>query len=142
MILSIESSCDDSSIAVTEIKTKKLIFHKKISQEKEHSIYGGVVPELASRLHAIALPKILAQTQGYFTKLKAIAVTNQPGLGVTLMEGIAMAKTLSAMLDIPLIAKSPQSTHILSLCRKRRYLSHIDTPHLRRAHDDSESKKL
>ncbi|MDD3774399.1 MAG: tRNA (adenosine(37)-N6)-threonylcarbamoyltransferase complex transferase subunit TsaD [Sulfurovaceae bacterium] len=115
MILSIESSCDDSSIAVTEIKTKKLIFHKKISQEKEHSIYGGVVPELASRLHAIALPKILAQTQEYFTKLKAIAVTNQPGLGVTLMEGIAMAKTLSAMLDIPLIAVNHLKAHIYSL---------------------------
>jgi N6-L-threonylcarbamoyladenine synthase len=115
MILSIESSCDDSSIAVTEINTKKLVFHKKISQEKEHSIYGGVVPELASRLHAIALPQILAQTQEYFPKLKAVAVTNQPGLGVTLMEGIAMAKTLSAVLDIPLIAVNHLKAHIYSL---------------------------
>ena len=59
MILSIESSCDDSSIAITNIQTKELIYHKKISQELEHSIYGGVVPELAARLHATALPKIL-----------------------------------------------------------------------------------
>lgn len=115
MILSIESSCDDSSIAITDTKTKKLIFHKKISQEKEHSIYGGVVPELASRLHAIALPQILAQTQEYFPKLKAVAVTNQPGLGVTLMEGIAMAKTLSYMLNIPLIAVNHLKAHIYSL---------------------------
>ncbi|EJF06892.1 metal-dependent protease with possible chaperone activity, partial [Thiovulum sp. ES] len=56
MILSIESSCDDSSIAITEIETKKLVFHKKISQALEHSNYGGVVPELASRLHTEALP--------------------------------------------------------------------------------------
>ncbi len=127
MILSIESSCDDSSIAVTEIKTKKLVFHKKISQEKEHSIYGGVVPELASRLHAIALPQILAQTQEYFPELKAVAVTNQPGLGVTLMEGIAMAKTLSAVLDVPLIAVNHLKAHIYSLFVEKEAISPILT---------------
>ncbi|MFK5975621.1 MAG: tRNA (adenosine(37)-N6)-threonylcarbamoyltransferase complex transferase subunit TsaD [Sulfurovum sp.] len=115
MILSIESSCDDSSIAITEIKTKKLIYHKKISQEAEHSPYGGVVPELASRLHAVALPLILEETKPYFDKLKAIAVTNQPGLGVTLLEGIAMAKTLAVLLGIPLIAVHHLKGHIYSL---------------------------
>ena len=49
MILSIESSCDDSSIAITEIESKKLIYHKKISQELQHSEYGGVVPETCSK---------------------------------------------------------------------------------------------
>ena len=88
MVLSIESSCDDSSIAITEIKTKKLIYHKKISQELEHSVYGGVVPELAARLHAKALPDILKETKKYFKDLKSIAVTTEPGLSVTLLEGI------------------------------------------------------
>jgi len=115
MILSIESSCDDSSIAITEIATKKVLFHKKISQEKEHACYGGVVPELASRLHAEALPRILQECEGYFPSLKAIAVTNQPGLGVTLMEGIAMAKTLAILLEIPLIAVHHLKGHIYSL---------------------------
>ncbi len=115
MILSIESSCDDSSIAITEIATKKVLFHKKISQEQEHACYGGVVPELASRLHAEALPRILQECEGYFHSLKAIAVTNQPGLGVTLMEGIAMAKTLAILLDIPLIAVHHLKGHIYSL---------------------------
>lgn len=115
MILSIESSCDDSSIAITEIATKKLIYHKKISQEAEHSCYGGVVPELASRLHAVALPEILAETKPYFDRLKAIAVTNQPGLGVTLLEGIAMAKTLASLLHIPLIPVHHLKGHIYSL---------------------------
>ena len=115
MILSIESSCDDSSIAITDIKTKKLIYHKKISQEEEHSIYGGVVPELASRLHAVALPEILKDVKEYFPKLKAIAVTNQPGLGVTLLEGIAMAKTLAVTLNVPLIAVHHLKGHIYSL---------------------------
>ncbi len=115
MILSIESSCDDSSIAITDIKTKKLVYHKKISQEKEHSCYGGVVPELASRLHAVALPEILGETKPYFDKLKAIAVTNQPGLGVTLLEGIAMAKTLAVLNNIPLIPVHHLKGHIYSL---------------------------
>ena len=115
MILSIESSCDDSSIAITEIATKKVLYHKKISQESEHSCYGGVVPELASRLHAVALPKLLEETRDYFDKLKAVAVTNQPGLGVTLLEGIAMAKTLAVLQDIPLIAVHHLKGHIYSL---------------------------
>ena len=115
MILSIESSCDDSSIAITEIKSRKVLYHKKISQEAEHSYYGGVVPELASRLHAVALPEILKETKPYFDKLKAVAVTNQPGLGVTLLEGIIMAKTLATQLDVPLISVHRLKAHIYSL---------------------------
>jgi N6-L-threonylcarbamoyladenine synthase len=115
MILAIESSCDDSSIAVVEIKSKKLLFHKKISQELEHSIYGGVVPELASRLHAEALPKILEETKPYFKNLKAIAVTNAPGLSVTLQEGVMMAKALSIALNLRIIAVNHLVGHIYSL---------------------------
>ena len=115
MILSIESSCDDSSIAITEIKTNKLIYHKKISQELQHSLYGGVVPELAARLHVEALPKILEECKEYFPFLKAIAVTNAPGLSVTLMEGVTMAKALSISLNLPLIAVNHLKGHIYSL---------------------------
>jgi N6-L-threonylcarbamoyladenine synthase len=115
MILSIESSCDDSAIAITEIKTKKLLFHKKISQELEHSVYGGVVPELAARLHAEALPKILEQCRSYFKDLKAVAVTSTPGLAVTLVEGVIMAKVISISLNIPLIGVNHLVGHIYSL---------------------------
>jgi N6-L-threonylcarbamoyladenine synthase len=115
LILSIESSCDDSSIAITEIKTKKLLFHKKISQELIHSQYGGVVPELASRLHLEALPKILEETKEFFSKLKAVAVTSSPGLSVTLNEGVMMAKALSISLNIPLIGVNHLIGHIYSL---------------------------
>ncbi len=115
MILSIESSCDDSSIAVTDILSKKVIYHKKISQELDHSKYGGVVPELAARLHAEALPKILQETKQYFPKLKAIAVTNGPGLAVTLVEGVTMAQALCISLGIPLIAVNHLHGHIYSL---------------------------
>jgi len=115
MILSIESSCDDSSISITEIASKKLIFHKKISQELEHSVYGGVVPELAARLHIEALPKILEECSEYFSELKAIAVTNAPGLSVTLTEGVTMAKALALSLKIPLIGVNHLKGHIYSL---------------------------
>ncbi len=115
MILSIESSCDDSAIAVTEIATKRLIFHKKISQEIEHARYGGVVPELASRLHAEALPKILEACRPWFPALKAVAVTNAPGLSVTLVEGVTMAKALGLALNVPLIGVDHLKGHIYSL---------------------------
>ena len=115
MILSIESSCDDSAIAITEIATCKLLFHKKISQELEHSVYGGVVPELASRLHAEALPRILEECKPYFKELKAVAVTTTPGLAVTLIEGVTMAKAISIALNIPIIGVNHLKGHIYSL---------------------------
>jgi N6-L-threonylcarbamoyladenine synthase len=115
LILSIESSCDDSSIAITDIESKKLIYHKKISQEIDHSVYGGVVPELAARLHAEALPKILEECKPYFKDLKAIAVTSNPGLSVTLMEGIMMAKAIAISLNLPLISVNHLKGHIYSL---------------------------
>ena len=115
MILSIESSCDDSAIAITEIATNKLLFHKKISQELEHSVYGGVVPELAARLHAEALPKILEECEPYFKDLKAVAVTSTPGLAVTLVEGVTMAKAIALALDIPIIGVNHLIGHIYSL---------------------------
>ncbi|MDA7817909.1 tRNA (adenosine(37)-N6)-threonylcarbamoyltransferase complex transferase subunit TsaD [Sulfurimonas sp.] len=115
MILSIESSCDDSAIAITDIKTKRLLFHKKISQELEHSVYGGVVPELAARLHAEALPRILEECEPYFKDLKAVAVTSTPGLAVTLVEGVTMAKAIAVALDIPLIGVNHLVGHIYSL---------------------------
>lgn len=115
MILAIESSCDDSSISITKIDTLELVFHKKISQELQHSIYGGVVPELAARLHIEALPKILQECKEYFKDLKAVAVTNAPGLSVTLTEGVAMAKAISIALNIPIIAVNHLKGHIYSL---------------------------
>ena len=115
LILSIESSCDDSSLAITDIEANKLVYHKKISQELQHSIYGGVVPELAVRLHIEALPKILEECVEYFPKLKAISVTNAPGLSVTLTEGVTMAKALSISLNLPLIAVNHLKGHIYSL---------------------------
>ncbi len=126
MILSIESSCDDSSVAITSIRDKKLLFHKKISQELVHSQYGGVVPELAARLHATALPKILEETKGWFGDLKAIAVTNEPGLSVTLVEGVVMAKALALSLKLPVLPINHLRGHIYSLFIEKETLLPMD----------------
>lgn len=117
MILSIESSCDDSSIAITRISDSKLLWHKKLSQENTHSLYGGVVPEIASRMHAKDLPLLLKEVLDSFdkTQIKAIGVTTQPGLSVTLIEGLMMAKTLSLELNIPIIGINHLKGHIFSL---------------------------
>ncbi|QOR01158.1 tRNA (adenosine(37)-N6)-threonylcarbamoyltransferase complex transferase subunit TsaD [Campylobacter sp. 2014D-0216] len=115
LILAIESSCDDSSIAIINKESLECVFHTKISQENEHSPYGGVVPELAARLHSEALPKILQKCQPYFDRLCAIAVTNEPGLSVSLVGGVAMAKMLAISLNLPLIAINHLKGHIYSM---------------------------
>ncbi len=115
MILSIESSCDDTALAITRIADHTLLHHTKLSQEIAHAEYGGVVPELASRLHAAALPRLLESARLWLNELKAVAITTQPGLAVTLNEGLMMAKTLAAFQQIPLIPVHHLKGHIYSL---------------------------
>ena len=92
-----------------------LIHYEKISQEKEHAKYGGVVPELAARLHTAALPAVILRAKEHFSALKAIAVTNEPGLSVSLLPGIVAAKALSTALNLPLISVNHLVGHIYSL---------------------------
>ena len=92
-----------------------LVHYEKISQEKEHAKYGGVVPELAARLHTAALPKVILRAKEHFKALKAIAVTNEPGLSVSLLPGIVAAKALSTALNLPLISVNHLVGHIYSL---------------------------
>lgn len=115
MILGIESSCDDSSLALMKTESLELVFYQKISQEKEHAKYGGVVPELAARLHTTALVEILKNIKSRLKEIKAIAVTNEPGLSVSLISGVTMAKSLSVALNLPLIAINHLIGHIYSL---------------------------
>ncbi|NLY03292.1 MAG: tRNA (adenosine(37)-N6)-threonylcarbamoyltransferase complex transferase subunit TsaD [Campylobacter sp.] len=115
LILGIESSCDDSSVALMDAKTYELVFYKKITQESEHAKFGGVVPELAARLHTATLPNLALELKPYFKDIKAIAVTNEPGLSVSLIGGVSMAKALSISLNVPLIAVNHLIGHIYSL---------------------------
>ena len=92
-----------------------LVHYEKISQEKEHAKYGGVVPELAARLHTAALPAVILRAKEHFKALKAIAVTNEPGLSVSLLPGIVAAKALATALNLPLISVNHLVGHIYSL---------------------------
>ena len=115
IILGIESSCDDTSAAI--LKGKKILSNEVANQEI-HSLYGGVVPELASRAHQKnIIPVIDTAIKKADIKKKdisAIAFTKGPGLLGSLLVGTSFAKSLAIGLDIPLISVNHMQAHILA----------------------------
>ncbi|NMA37913.1 MAG: tRNA (adenosine(37)-N6)-threonylcarbamoyltransferase complex transferase subunit TsaD [Papillibacter sp.] len=106
LILSIESSCDETSAAVTE-NGRRVLSDEILSQIDIHTVYGGVVPELASRNH-IKVIKMLAdeavRKAGISKKdIDAVAVTFAPGLIGALLVGVSFAKAAAFSLGVPLI---------------------------------------
>lgn len=116
-ILAVESSCDDTSVAIVK-DGREIISTKTFSQVKRHEIFGGVVPEIASRCHLEAigsLTKLTLEDSGLKkTDIEAIAVTYAPGLIGSLLVGINFAKGLATALDIPLIPVHHLRSHIAS----------------------------
>lgn len=115
IILGIESSCDETSIAV--VKDGKEILSNNISSQIEiHKEYGGVVPEIASRQHikniATVLEESLAEAQITLDDVDYIAVTYAPGLIGALLVGISFAKGLSYAKNIPIIPVHHIKGHI------------------------------
>lgn len=121
-ILSIETSCDDTAVAVLEGRNKELKILSNVvsSQIKIHSKYGGVVPSLAAREHTKNIGHVFelalkeAGIKNFKKDIDAIAVTRGPGLGPSLLVGISFAKTLSWLLKKPLIGVSHLEGHIYS----------------------------
>ena len=117
-ILGIESSCDETSAAVVE-DGKKLLSNIVASQISTHSKYGGVVPEVASRMHVESiLPVIeeaLEKAGVTFDDIGGIAVTQGPGLIGSLLVGLASAKTLAFSLDKPLLGVNHLEAHISAI---------------------------
>lgn len=114
-ILGIESSCDDTSVALVENTGAgfTILAEKTASQIEIHKKYGGVVPELAGRQHAEhILPVIEAVLDGQ--RPDVIAVTAGPGLITGLLVGVEAAKTLSYLWDIPIVAVNHIAGHIHS----------------------------
>lgn len=114
-ILAIESSCDETAAAVVE-DGRKVLSNVIASQVSEHIIYGGVVPEIASRMHAQAISgvvsKALSDAQLGYSDLDAIAVTYAPGLIGALLVGVNFAKGLSYSTGLPLIPVHHLRSHI------------------------------
>tara|TARA_A100001015_G_scaffold316179_1_gene429807 strand:- start:891 stop:1862 length:972 start_codon:yes stop_codon:yes gene_type:complete len=116
MILVIETSCDETSAAVVD--NGEILSNALFSQIKHHKIYGGVMPELASRLHAESIDRIIQQAlmdaNVQLKDIKSIAVTVGPGLEGALLVGITAANTLASQLACPLIPVNHLHGHIYS----------------------------
>lgn len=114
-ILSIESSCDETSIAIIK-NGNECIYMNVYTQMDTHALYGGVVPEIASRMHTeaitLVLEDVLTKSNMKIEDMDAIAVTYAPGLMGSLLVGVEFAKTLSFLYDIPLIAVNHMAGHI------------------------------
>ncbi len=114
-ILAIESSCDDTSAAVC--KDAKILANL-IAGQKVHELWGGVVPELASRAHQLNIVPVVdaAIKQAGITKeeISAVAFTRGPGLIGSLLVGVSFAKAFALALNIPLIEVNHMQAHILA----------------------------
>ena len=115
-ILAIESSCDDTAAAVVQ---NNKVLSNIVSSQKIHELYGGVVPELASREHdKLIVPvvsKALNSSGLSLIEIDAIAYTRGPGLMGSLLVGTSFAKSLSISLNIPLLEINHMHAHILSI---------------------------
>lgn len=114
-ILAIESSCDETSMAIVK-NGKEVISIVINTQISTHENYGGVVPEIASRMHAenitIVLDETLKKANMKIEEVDAIAVTYGPGLMGSLLVGVEAAKTLSLLYNKPLIAVNHLAGHV------------------------------
>ncbi|NLZ28977.1 MAG: tRNA (adenosine(37)-N6)-threonylcarbamoyltransferase complex transferase subunit TsaD [Firmicutes bacterium] len=115
LILGIETSCDETAAAVVA-NGNRILSNLVFSQVERHALFGGVVPEIASRLHLETINTLidvaLDKAGVGFDDLDALAVSYGPGLVGALLVGIATAKTLAYALDIPLIAVNHLEGHI------------------------------
>ena len=115
LILAVESSCDETSVAVVEDGT---IVHSNIvaSQIKSHMRFGGVVPEIASRHHVEqitqCIEEALTEAEVGYDDLSAVAVTQGPGLVGALLIGVNAAKAVAYAHQLPLIAVNHMAGHI------------------------------
>ena len=117
IILAIETSCDETSMAIVK-NGNSVIAMTVLTQMDTHANFGGVVPEIASRMHTENITMVLEDTLEKagmtIEELDAIAVTYAPGLLGSLLVGVECAKVLSMVYDKPLIAVNHTMGHIFA----------------------------
>jgi N6-L-threonylcarbamoyladenine synthase len=115
-VLGIESSCDETAAAV--VSDGKLLSNVIASQIKDHSAYGGVVPEIASRKHIEAVSSVIIRTMADagidLSVIEGIAVTRGPGLIGSLLVGLSAAKALAYGLNVPVVGVNHLEGHIMA----------------------------
>lgn len=123
-ILAIETSCDETSVAVLE-NGRNVLSNIISSQIETHKRFGGVVPEVASRLHLESINNIieeaLKEADLEFKDIDVVACTKGPGLIGALLVGVSSAKAISYALDIPLVGVNHMQGHVCA-----NYISHKD----------------
>src|SRR2546421_3390601 len=116
LILALETSCDETAIAV--LRDGKLLASQVASQIAEHEKFGGVVPEVASRNHLVHAPRLLQRAlrdaKIDITEVDAFAATSGPGLASSLMIGASIAKGLAIGFGKPYLAINHLEGHLLS----------------------------
>jgi N6-L-threonylcarbamoyladenine synthase len=116
-ILGIETSCDDTSIAVVD-SSRNVVAMKTVSQNSIHQVFGGVIPEIAARNHIAwiipTLDSVIKDSDIKKEDISAIAVTSFPGLVGSLLVGVGVAKGLSVGLRKPIIAVNHLEAHVHS----------------------------
>ncbi|MGE5397192.1 MAG: tRNA (adenosine(37)-N6)-threonylcarbamoyltransferase complex transferase subunit TsaD [Chitinophagales bacterium] len=114
-ILGIETSCDETAVAIVE-NGNRILSHLIASQIDVHQRFGGVVPEVASRKHIEVIAGMVAQAFAEaglkYEDVTAVAVTNTPGLIGALLVGVSLAKSLAYGLEKPLIPVNHLEAHI------------------------------
>lgn len=119
-VLGIETSCDDTAIGVVHYARNRFTVESQVtaSQVVTHRRYGGVVPEVAAREHALTiLPTLqtaLANAQVSWASIDALAVTGGPGLNTALLVGVETARTLAYALRKPVIRVNHVEGHVVS----------------------------
>ncbi|KAJ6644846.1 tRNA N6-adenosine threonylcarbamoyltransferase [Pseudolycoriella hygida] len=128
-ILGIESSCDDTGVAIVN-SDREILANIVISQTKEHALYQGVVPEIAARSHLQnlekALQSALTESQLTLTKIDAVAATSGPGLIGGVIVGSMFGRTIASVLKKPFIAVNHLEGHALTA----RLTGDIEYPYL------------
>lgn len=113
MILAVESSCDESALALLA-PDKGLVLERVSSQVELHRPHGGVVPDIASREHLAALPLLLREFAPRLGEVTTIAVTRGPGLPPCLSLGLAFARALAAPTGARLVGVNHLRAHVHS----------------------------
>lgn len=117
LVLGIETSCDDTAVAVVR-GGRRVIVSLVSSQEEVHALFGGVVPEVASRKHTEVITRLveraLVEAKISWADLAGLAVTNGPGLIGSLLVGVSAAKAYHLALGLPLVGVNHIEAHLLS----------------------------
>jgi len=118
IVLGIETSCDETGVALVRDEGERIVASRLYAQESEHRPFGGVVPEIAARAHVERLDGLIASTMAEaglgFAALDGVAATAGPGLIGGVMVGLVTAKAIAAVHGKPLIALNHLEGHALT----------------------------